>query len=101
VIFRALFWVLRALFILFVIRLVLRMIFPPAARRTASRPSRPPSRVPERAGGTLARDPSCGTFVPQTSSFRVQSGGETVYFCSTACRDAWLAQRQQSGAKLA
>jgi YHS domain-containing protein len=101
VILRALFWLVRILFILFIIRLALRMLFPPAPQRRPGARSGRTSREPERLGGTLVRDPQCGTYIPQDSAHRVQSGGETVYFCSTTCRDAWLAAQPSSGARRA
>jgi YHS domain-containing protein len=57
--------------------------------------------VPERQAGTLVRDPKCGTYVLQGSAHRLQSGSETLYFCSTTCRDAWLAERPATGARRA
>jgi YHS domain-containing protein len=44
---------------------------------------------PERVGGHLVRDPHCGTFVAPSSAVPLRSGGHTLYFCSTSCRDAY------------
>ena len=45
---------------------------------------RPPS-VP--SGGELKKDPVCGTFISPATAIQKKVGGETYYFCSTACRD--------------
>jgi len=36
--------------------------------------------------GELHKDPVCGTYVSETTSFRRQLSGKTVYYCSDACR---------------
>lgn len=51
--------------------------------QTASAPRRP--EVP--VGGELKKDPVCGTFVSTATSLKKTVGGQTVYFCSPACRD--------------
>jgi hypothetical protein len=78
----AVLWVVRILVILLIIRMVVHWI---AGQRRVAR-KRPPT-MPERAGGTLVRDPHCGTYVPESRAIR--AGSE--HFCSTKCRDAWLA----------
>jgi hypothetical protein len=42
-----------------------------------------------KAGGTLARDPNCGTFVSPAQAPALRVGGEMVYFCSEKCRREW------------
>jgi len=39
------------------------------------------------SAGELRKDPVCGTFVPVATSLKRAVKGETVYFCSAACRD--------------
>lgn len=51
----------------------------------------PPSRT--REGEDMVRDPQCGTFVPRSDAVTVTSRGETRYFCSAKCRDAWLSRK--------
>jgi YHS domain-containing protein len=36
--------------------------------------------------GELHKDPVCGTYVSESSNFRRQLSGKTVYYCSDACR---------------
>jgi YHS domain-containing protein len=45
--------------------------------------------VPERLGGTLVRDPHCGTYILESTALQVRAGHETLHFCSAACRDAY------------
>jgi YHS domain-containing protein len=36
--------------------------------------------------GELHKDPVCGTYVSESTSFRRQLSGKTVYYCSDNCR---------------
>ena len=38
----------------------------------------------------MVQDPNCDTFIPRRDALRAERDGETVYFCSMACRDAYL-----------
>lgn len=40
----------------------------------------------------MARDPVCGTFVVPERATVLTTGGQTLHFCSTDCRDKYLAQ---------
>ena len=66
-----------------------------------SRPSGNPgggSRVPTR-GVHMERDPMCGTFVvPERAVALSTSGGDRLYFCSTACRDKYRDRPEASPA---
>jgi YHS domain-containing protein len=86
---RLLEFLLDALVLFFVIRLVTRLFLSGGA--SASRPAAPP---PERSGGTLVRDPECGTFIPESRAIQMRTGGTVLFFCSTACRDAYAARSQ-------
>ncbi len=37
--------------------------------------------------GELHKDPVCGTYVSEATSFRRQVSGKTIYYCSDACRE--------------
>jgi len=78
-------WIARALVVFFLIRMVLRL-FSSGSRRPAPRPASP-TEGSERTGGTLVRDPQCGTYVSKTRSFQVGRGAGAQYFCSLDCRD--------------
>lgn len=55
-----------------------------------------PARTPEAAGGmipvddVMVKDPVCETYIPKRDGIRVTVNGETITFCSTACRDKYL-----------
>lgn len=51
----------------------------------------PGSRPPAPSGGTLHKDPVCGTYVSDSVAVKLNAGGETHYFCSPACRDKFSA----------
>ena len=83
--------VIRVLIILLIIRIVVtwfmgvRHSMRAAAGPSGARPQGRPRPVSERAGGTLVRDPHCGTYIPESRA--VVAG--SLRFCSTACRDAY------------
>jgi YHS domain-containing protein len=62
---------------------------------TGSQSSRPTSQTRSSAAqedspqlhGHLHRDPVCGTFVAETTRFQRQIGRQTVYYCSSDCRE--------------
>jgi len=85
---RLLSWLLDALILYFVARTIMRLV---QGARSVSRPTGSSQPI-ERSGGTLVRDPQCGTYVAQTRAVRLSSGGKTLYFCSTTCRDAYEAR---------
>ncbi len=47
--------------------------------------ARPPARSVQ-----MARDPVCGTYVVPDRAVVLTAGGNTLHFCSTGCRDAYL-----------
>ncbi len=51
----------------------------------------PSARVPQR-GVQMVRDPVCGTFVVPDRAVALAVGRDRVFFCSTACRDAYRAR---------
>lgn len=82
---RVLFWIIRALAVLLLIRLVVNAFMGGRRRAPAGpRPSRSPQ---ERSLGELVRDPNCGTYVAKASAIVVGSGDHARYFCSVKCRD--------------
>lgn len=54
---------------------------------TDDQAARPPS---HRRGEEMVQDPQCGTYVPRHEAVEERRGGQALYFCSTACRDAYL-----------
>jgi hypothetical protein len=89
-------WFVRLLVLLLVIRLIVRGMYSVLGQRRAAKPA---SRMPERAGGTLVRDPQCGTYVPESRALVVGRGADALHFCSATCRDAWAAAHGDARAK--
>ena len=91
--FRTLIYLLLALFVLMVIRMMAGVLLKGAgslfesARPEPGAPRPTPSQTPP--SGELKRDPVCGTFVPTATSVKKSVHGETVHFCSTDCRDRY------------
>jgi hypothetical protein len=84
-------WIARLVFIIFVLRAISRLFGAPASAGARRAGSAPPRQPPERAGGTLVRDPQCGTYIPLSRALTVGGGADALHFCSSACRDAWTA----------
>ena len=89
---RLLVFLLLALFVLTVVRMMAGVLmkgagslFEPRAPEPGAPRATPPDEGP--LGGELKRDPVCGTFVPAATSVKKSVQGETIHFCSTACRD--------------
>jgi hypothetical protein len=91
-------WFLRLLVLFLVVRLIVRGMYSMVGRRQTSR-QKSSSRVPERAGGTLVRDPQCGTYVPESRALVLGRGPDALHFCSTRCRDAWTSAHDGARAK--
>jgi YHS domain-containing protein len=53
-------------------------------------------RVVPRFEGAMVRDRICQTFLPKSRALTVRQGDEEHYFCSDACRAAFLARRRPS-----
>jgi YHS domain-containing protein len=41
----------------------------------------------------MVQDPICGIYFPRREGVALQRDGQTHLFCSTACRDRFIAQR--------
>jgi YHS domain-containing protein len=63
-----------------------------AVKKSAASPKPEPSPGTSTIGH-LRRDPVCGTYVAEASSIKAQVAGQTVHYCSAACRDKHLEQR--------
>lgn len=83
-------FLLPLLFFLF-LRSVLRSLFGGFRNRTKRTGSAPPA-PSRRTGGTLHKDPVCGTYVSDDSAIAQVVRGQTVYFCSLECRDKYGAR---------
>ncbi len=97
--FRALIELLFTVLIVFIARAVLSSLIKGIAnassgafkngQQNSSATYRGPSEAPSapNAGSELHKDPVCGTYVAESTSFRRQIGGQTFYYCSDACRE--------------
>ena len=79
-------WILRILVVIVVARLVLQHFFGRRPVPLERRPQRPAVR----AGGTLVRDPQCGTYIPESKALTIGKGANTLHFCSATCREKWM-----------
>ena len=87
--FRALFELIIVLVIAMVGRAVLSSVmkgFGAAASNAFQQPQQQPQPKDAPRTGELHKDPVCGTYVSESTSFRRQLSGKTVYYCSDACR---------------
>jgi uncharacterized protein len=50
-------------------------------------PKRPPEYQGEQVVEEMKQDPLCGTYVPASLAVTATHKGETIYFCSSACRE--------------
>jgi YHS domain-containing protein len=75
------------LLILWLLRGILRSIFASLNSSVVSNPRKPAPTVS--TGGELKKDPVCGTYVSAEASVTKRVNGETVHFCSAACRDKY------------
>jgi len=72
-----------------VIRNVLESLFGGGRKPQVSNPKRPVPTVS--SGGELKKDPVCGTYVSADVAVTKRINGQTVHFCSPACRDKYRA----------
>lgn len=55
----------------------------------APRPKPPQKTV---RGEEMVRDPQCGTYLPKAEALEIRRTGQTHYFCSAECRQAYQDQ---------
>lgn len=83
---RALVYLLCSIFLISFLRSVIGLILKAFGELFATQPEAPrAASVP--AGGELKKDPVCGTYISTATSIKKISGGQTLHFCSTLCRD--------------
>lgn len=77
-------WMLRLLFAVLIIRLIWKFIAGMVAGVREAQPRR------AKAGGSLVRDPVCGTYVEPARALSTQAGRTTYYFCSRECQQSFV-----------
>ncbi|MGA3025969.1 MAG: hypothetical protein ABSF98_14460 [Bryobacteraceae bacterium] len=95
--FRVIFYLLCAVFLITFLRGVIGALMKglSALLNPAQAPPRGPAGGSVPLTGELKRDPVCGTYIATSTSLKHMAGSETVYFCSAACRDKFLASATQ------
>jgi YHS domain-containing protein len=89
-------WILRLLLLIIVIRLIWRFLAGIIDGLTPQDPRAGESRSAKKSV-PLVRDPVCGTYVVRANALTLDARGETLYFCSTRCRDEYA--RRGTGAR--
>jgi YHS domain-containing protein len=83
--FRTILYLLAAIVLITVLRLVIGMIMRGASQVLSGNPSsRPRAATP---GGELKRDPVCGPYIAAATSFKQSVRGEIYHFCSRECSE--------------
>ena len=83
-------WTLNIIVILLLMRLALRFVLGLLQGLTqpeASSGGRGTRGKGTKIAGALVQDPACGMYIPRETALAASVGGETRYYCSTACRD--------------
>ena len=91
--FRAIFDLIVIGGLIMLFRVIMKIVlkgFAQAMNPNAAQPGQSsPGQVP--LTGELKKDPSCGTYISVATSVKERVGGETLHFCSKACRDKYVA----------
>ncbi len=81
---------MRLLFLLFLVFLVLWAAKGLVRDLKGLVRENPEKKRPTPLSDELVRDPVCGVYCPKSTAYRVTRDGETHYFCSEKCREAFL-----------
>jgi hypothetical protein len=54
-------------------------------------------RTVDRIDDVMVKDPQCGAYFPKRDGVALKSGGRDLLFCSTKCRDSYIAAHSQPG----
>jgi YHS domain-containing protein len=97
--FRTLLWLIGAVLLISLLRgvigIVAKLFSGSESAGRAGGGGRRRTAVP--AAGKLIRDPVCGVYVHEAASIKLAEGGQTLHFCSAACRDRYRAGGAQPG----
>jgi YHS domain-containing protein len=88
-------WILDVIFTLVAIRAIWKLLqglMQGMAGPPAQQGSRRESGGVPAQGVQMAKDPVCGTYVVPDRAVSTTVGRQTIYFCSTACRDKFQAK---------
>lgn len=90
---RLLVFALLAYFLYRLIKRKLKELFPSEDSRSVPTPSKRDEMAP------LIRDPECGTYFDKREGVKAVIQGQNLYFCSPACRDAFLDKVESGSGK--
>jgi YHS domain-containing protein len=74
-----------------IIGIVLKGVGQAMNPRPANAPGAPRHSQQVPLTGELKKDPVCGTYIAAATSIKEKVGGQTFHFCSTDCRDKYVA----------
>jgi uncharacterized protein len=83
-----------AFFNFFLLALIVYTLLKWIWRGGKAKPQEPRIRRREQEIEEMKQDPVCGTYVPASLAITTTRDGETVYFCSAACRDKFNQTQQ-------
>jgi YHS domain-containing protein len=93
--FRAIFYLFLTVVVITVLKSIIGIVLKGVnevmkpGSTTQATGSRPSNQVP--LTGELKKDPVCGTYIAAATSIKEKVGGQTIHFCSTECRDKYVA----------
>lgn len=82
---------IRILILAVLLYIIYRLLF--GDRKKKVRPSQVPPEIPVQ--DTLAEDPICHTYVPQSQSLSVVHNKKNYYFCSKECLNKFTEQQKR------
>lgn len=85
---------LRIVILIILFYILYRLIVSKPGKRERSRGGNEPFRGTQ-PHDILEEDPVCHLCIPRRQAITVNSGGETFYFCSNACRKRFLEQQKE------
>ena len=87
--FRVIFYLLVTVILISIVRSVIGVLAKGFSELASPQKQRNGGEVP--LTGELKKDPVCGTYTAVASSVKQTVRGETIYFCSSRCRDKYVA----------
>jgi len=87
--FRLILYMLLAVMLISILRMVIGVVMKGLAALLNSGTGTTSSsgRSSSQLGGSLHRDPMCGTYVAESTTHQRRIGSETFYYCSETCKE--------------
>jgi uncharacterized protein len=85
----------RIAIICILVYILYRLLVGPRKRRGDYVHRDPTGRHREPVDDVLVKDPVCKTYIPKKQALALLHDGKTYYFCSDACRKAFLAEKER------